>query len=434
MKKFAVWILIVCAVLAGCSEASPKEESVPAVEESGLEETDGSSGESAEPAQEEIFPCKATADVPAAYEMEAEGTAVLGTEAEAARLREFLSNLNGDKVRVMSCTSGPWDFAENHREISPADSVRLLTYLKSLTDFEVYDQMENPWTGGFWSVYLETADGAYDIGSPGGWLMATLPGPEGNKTYIFDAAGAMDACNDIDGVIGHYLDAPLELSDGELSRFAEAVSEIFAEYRAGAVEPTVSEGASVSEGPSVPEGSFEPLPKRCRLPEYVTVGVLNILFNEVLGCYDAQLYASNGMYRINLRVNAVPNPDTGETGFEVSAAGFQSIEEEFVWRYLRTSDCIGMWVESCEEDEAETLRVAERYKGSALAKSRGWSDEMLENRFVALYAIYHITYDHAKTSLTDGRKEIYLYFADPENTGDYTLVESTTPSPLPEPE
>ncbi|HPW00792.1 MAG TPA: hypothetical protein PLP20_07045, partial [Oscillospiraceae bacterium] len=83
---------------------------------------------------------------------------------------------------------------------------------------------------------------------------------------------------------------------------------------------------------------------------------------------------------------------------------------------------------------AETLRVAERYKGSALAKSRGWSDEMLENRFVALYAIYHITYDHAKTSLTDGRKEIYLYFADPENTGDYTLVESTTPSPLPEPE
>ncbi len=376
--------------------------------------------------EEEILPCRAVADYPKVYELPAEET-VLGTETEAAQLRDFLSNLNGDKVSLMACSSGPRDTTENHREISSADSILLLTYLRSLTDFTVYDQWENPATGGAWSIYLETVDGTWAIWYPGEWLAATFSGPEGNKTYVFDAADTEDACNNIWDIIDAYLYAPEELSDEELTQVQAAVNDILAQYRAGTVDTSVPENS---------EYRFEPLPEDCLLPEYVTVGMLGINVNEVLGGYNVQISAQNGLYLINLWVDAFADADTGEIRYAASAVSFQSllpeIVRQIVWRHLRESDCLRMEVESCEVDESETQRVAEMYKGSDLAKSRGWSDEMLENRFVVVHAIYDATYDHTKTFLNDGRQEAYFYLADPENTGTYTIVESTTPNLLSE--
>ena len=91
-----------------------------------------------------------------------------------------------------------------------------------------------------------------------------------------------------------------------------------------------------------------------------------------------------------------------------------------------------MEVESCEADVAETLRIVAMDKGSDLAKSRGWSDEMLENRFIVIRAVYDAAYDHTETFLNDGRQEAYFYLADLENTGVYTIVDSTTPNMLSE--
>ncbi len=377
-------------------------------------------------AEVEIFPCYAVADYPAVYDIFVEET-VLGTEDDAVRLREFLKNLNGDQVSLMACSSGPWDFTENHRKIGAADSVLLLRYLRSLTDFTVYDQWENPATGGSWSVYLETANDTWLIGSPGEWLMATYSGPEGNnKTYVFDAAGAEGICNNIGGIIGAYLGAPEEFSDEEMTRIQAAVNDMLAQYRAGTVDTSVPEAS---------EHRFEPLPARCPLPEYVTVGTMTVnLGGGDMGGYHVQLYAQNALYVINLRVNILASSVTGEMDYVVSSVSFQTIAPEIVRQQLLAEDALRMEVESCEVDEAETRRVTEMYKGSDLAKSRGWSDEMLENRFVVIRAVYDASYDHTKTFRMDGRQEAYFYLADPENTGVYTVVDSTTPNLLPEPD
>lgn len=516
--------------------------------------------------EEEILPCRAVADYPKVYELPAEET-VLGTETEAVQLRDFLSNLNGDEVSLMACSSGPRDTTENHREISSADSILLLTYLRSLTDFTVYyDQWENPATGGAWSIYLETEDGTWDIWYPGELLTATFSGPEGNKTYVFDAAGAEDACNNIWDIIDAYLYAPEELSDGELTQVQAAVNDIFAQYRAGTVDTSVPENS---------EYRFEPLPENCLLPEYVTVGMLGINVNEALGGYNIQISARDGLYLIDLWVNAFADADTGKIRYAASAVSFRRLEpvptsyleyreddgtesvyfanlglisefssynegtaiwnpdtetlfcvlavstlgnvgtvsgpqiafkvdfdsgtgeesltsrsytpaepvgEEYIAReydgsfetasderviemarllrflienegvipaaltdsasvqnaaevvrqHLLAGDFLSMEVESCEADTAETLRNIIRYKGSDLAKSRGWSDEMLENRFIVIRAVYDAAYDHTKTPLDDGRQEAYFYLADPENTGVYTIVDSSTPNVLSE--
>ena len=515
--------------------------------------------------EEEILPCRAVADYPAVYDMLVDET-VLGTETEAEQFRGFLSNLNGDKVSLMACSSGPWDLTENHREISAADSVLLLRYLRSLTDLAVYDQWENPATGGGWFIYLETADSTWGIAYNGEWLTATVSGPEGNKTYVFDASGATEACNNIGGIIGAYLGAPEELSDEELAQVQAAVNDILAQYRAGTVDTSVPENS---------EYRFEPLPEGCLLPEYVTVGLMTVYNNEILGGYNVQISAQNGLYLINLWVDAFADTDTGEIRYSASAVSFQSLEpvpesyleyrddgktesiyfanlslipefsaynegtaswdsdtetlscvltvstlgnvgtvsgpqiafevdfdsgagsedlisrsytpaepvgEEYVARqynglfetasdervidmarllrylienegvvpaaltdsasvqnaaevvrqHLLAEDSLSMEVESCEADVAETLRIVAMDKGSDLAKSRGWSDEMLENRFIVIRAVYDAAYDHTETFLNDGRQEAYFYLADLENTGVYTIVDSTTPNMLSE--
>ncbi len=369
--------------------------------------------------------------------------------------------------------------------------------------------------------------------------------PEGNKTYVFDASGATEACNNIGGIIGAYLGAPEELSDEELAQVQAAVNDILAQYRAGTVDTSVPENS---------EYRFEPLPEGCLLPEYVTAGMMTVYNNEILGGYNVQISAQNGLYLINLWVDAFADTDTGEIRYSASAVSFQSLEptpesyleyrddgktesiyfanlslipefsaynegtaswdsdtetlscvltvstlgnvgtvsgpqiafevdfdsgtgsedlisrsytpveptgEEYVARqynglfetasddrvvemarllrylienegvipaaltdsasvqnatevvrqHLLAEDSLSMEVESCEADTAETLRVVAMDKGSDLAESRGWSDEMLENRFIVIRAVYDAAYDHTESFLNDGRQEAYFYLA-----------------------
>lgn len=84
-------------------------------------------------------------------------------------------------------------------------------------------------------------------------------------------------------------------------------------------------------------------------------------------------------------------------------------------------------IEEIKIDESETNRVIQRYLGSDLAKSRGWTDKYLQEHFVVVMAKYYVEYDHTKTFLNDGNTEQYFYLTQEDN-GEWTIVDNTSPS------
>ncbi|MPM11666.1 hypothetical protein SDC9_58016 [bioreactor metagenome] len=84
-------------------------------------------------------------------------------------------------------------------------------------------------------------------------------------------------------------------------------------------------------------------------------------------------------------------------------------------------------IEEIKIDELETNRVIQRYLGSDLAKSRGWTDKYLQEHFVVVIAKYYVEYDHTKTFLDDGNTEQYFYLTQEDN-GEWTIVDNTSPS------
>lgn len=85
-------------------------------------------------------------------------------------------------------------------------------------------------------------------------------------------------------------------------------------------------------------------------------------------------------------------------------------------------------IEEIKIDEAETKRVIQRYLGSDFAESRGWTDEYLQDHFVVVWAKYYVEYDHTKTFLDDGSTEQYFYLTQDEGTGEWTIVDNTSPN------
>ena len=77
-------------------------------------------------------------------------------------------------------------------------------------------------------------------------------------------------------------------------------------------------------------------------------------------------------------------------------------------------------------DEAETKRMIEQYSGSALAQSRGWTDEYLKNHFPAVRAKYFIAYDRTKTSLDDGDIDRFFYLTEDTETGQWAVIDAST--------
>lgn len=84
-------------------------------------------------------------------------------------------------------------------------------------------------------------------------------------------------------------------------------------------------------------------------------------------------------------------------------------------------------IEEIKIDESETNRVIQRYLGSDLAKSRGWTDKYLQEHFVVVMAKYYVEYDHTKTFLDDGNTEQYFYLTQEDN-GEWTIIDNTSPS------
>ena len=78
---------------------------------------------------------------------------------------------------------------------------------------------------------------------------------------------------------------------------------------------------------------------------------------------------------------------------------------------------ISMSIGSVDIDSAETQRVINRYLGSELAQSRGWSDDYLQEHFVVVKANYTVEYDHTKTFMSDGNLKQYFYLTEDIDTG-----------------
>lgn len=95
--------------------------------------------------------------------------------------------------------------------------------------------------------------------------------------------------------------------------------------------------------------------------------------------------------------------------------------------WLEEDYTLSIKVISAEEDALETQRQIENYKGSELAKSRGWTDDDLEAHFVVVKIRYECELDHNKTSMSDGLLESYVYLERNPKDGIWFIVDRTTP-------
>ncbi|HKL10381.1 MAG TPA: M56 family metallopeptidase [Clostridia bacterium] len=91
---------------------------------------------------------------------------------------------------------------------------------------------------------------------------------------------------------------------------------------------------------------------------------------------------------------------------------------------------ISMSIGSIDIDEEETQRVVDRYVGSELARSRGWSDDYLQEHFLVVKANYIVEYDHTKTFMPDGNLEQYFYLTEDIETGLWMIVDNTSANSL----
>lgn len=97
------------------------------------------------------------------------------------------------------------------------------------------------------------------------------------------------------------------------------------------------------------------------------------------------------------------------------------LEEEY------TDYTLSMKVIKSEVDEPETQRQIEHYKGSEFAKSRGWTDDYLEEHFVVVKVRYECELDHSKTSIPDGLLESYVFLERNPKDDIWFIVDRTNP-------
>lgn len=99
--------------------------------------------------------------------------------------------------------------------------------------------------------------------------------------------------------------------------------------------------------------------------------------------------------------------------------------------WLKEDYTISMNVLNAEVDDEETQRIIKRYKGSELAASRGWADEYLDQHFVVVKVRYECEFDHTKTFMVDGLVKGYVFLTCDPESGTWTIVDRTSPSPIP---
>lgn len=74
-------------------------------------------------------------------------------------------------------------------------------------------------------------------------------------------------------------------------------------------------------------------------------------------------------------------------------------------------------------DETETARIVEMYSDGDLARSRGWTNELLADHFVAVKAVYEAQYDGTKTFLDSGTITEFFYLTQ-YNDGRWRIVDN----------
>ena len=70
---------------------------------------------------------------------------------------------------------------------------------------------------------------------------------------------------------------------------------------------------------------------------------------------------------------------------------------------------ISLSIEKVEISNEETARIKERYSGSELANTNGWTDEYIAQNMIAVYAKYTVDYDNTKVPYDEGEIEHYFY-------------------------
>ena len=100
-----------------------------------------------------------------------------------------------------------------------------------------------------------------------------------------------------------------------------------------------------------------------------------------------------------------------------------AVEGEINWDHTFSSK-----FESADIDEAETARWKTRMKGSELAKSYGWTDDYIENHFLAVRAVYAVRFDHTKTWQPDGRLEELFFLKQDPKTRLWEVYENMSPN------
>lgn len=70
---------------------------------------------------------------------------------------------------------------------------------------------------------------------------------------------------------------------------------------------------------------------------------------------------------------------------------------------------ISLSIEKVEISDEETVRIKERYSGSELANTNGWTDEYIAENMIAVYAKYTVDYDNTKVPYDEGELEHYFY-------------------------
>ena len=78
-------------------------------------------------------------------------------------------------------------------------------------------------------------------------------------------------------------------------------------------------------------------------------------------------------------------------------------------------------------DEAETQNIINRYKGSELSRSRGWTGEALDD-MKAVKVYYYAEYDHTMTFRDDGYTEQYFYVMTDEAANERAVAEYSSPN------
>ena len=75
--------------------------------------------------------------------------------------------------------------------------------------------------------------------------------------------------------------------------------------------------------------------------------------------------------------------------------------------------------------DGETVRMRELYRGSDLAGENGWTDEYLDECFVAVRAEYDVEYDGSKTFLTSGSIRQNFYLTKDVETGLWEIFDNS---------